>query len=81
LIENALHCNAAVLANLFYEMPFEPYAPIRRQYLRLLRAANEIRTCAGLKTLPSTILPMRRRVVRAFFEEQAQSQKQQIVNG
>jgi hypothetical protein len=69
LLENAPRCSVAVLANLFYEMPFEPYAPIRRQYLRLLRAVNATRICAGLKTLPSTILPMRRRVVRAFCEE------------
>jgi len=81
LLDNAMRYSAAVLANLFYEMPFEPYAPVRRQYLRLLRAVNEIRIRAGLKKLPSTILPMRRRVVRAFFEEQAQGQTQRVVNG
>lgn len=70
LLENAPRYSAAILAKLFYEMPFEAYAPVRRQYLRLLRAVNEIRTCAGLKTLPSTILPMRRRVVPAFLERE-----------
>ena len=71
LLDNAMRYSMAGLVNLFYEMPFEPYAPVRRQYLLLLRAVNEIRTRAGLKTLPSTILPMRRRIVRAFFQERA----------
>jgi len=70
LLDNALRYSAAVFANFFYEMPFEPYAPVRRQYLRLLHAVNEVRTRAGLKRLPSTILPMRRRVVRAFLERE-----------
>ena len=80
LLDNAPRHSATVLANLFYEMPFEPYAPVRRQYLRLLRAVNEIRIRAGLKTLPSTILPLRRRVVRAFAQDGPQCQWRRVVN-
>ncbi len=80
LLDNAPRCSATVLANLFYEMPFEPYAPVRRQYLHLLRAVNEIRTRAGLKALPVTILPMRRRLVRAFCREERQEPERRSVN-
>jgi hypothetical protein len=50
----------------FYRFPFEPYAPVRRQMLKLLRAVNRARTKAGQAKLPHAVLPMRRRVVRPF---------------
>jgi len=68
LLESAVRSSTAVLASRLYEMPYEPYAPVRRQYLRLLRSVNEIRARAGLKMLPSTILPLRRHIVQAFDE-------------
>lgn len=67
-LDNALRWSAPVFAKRFYEMSFEPYAPVRRQYLCILRAVNRSRSQAGLITLPTGVLPMRRRVVRAFME-------------
>ena len=54
------------LAARMYELPYEPYAPIRRQLLLLHRAVCRVRRNAGLNELPMEIVPMRRRVVRPF---------------
>jgi len=54
------------MAREFYQFPFEPYAPIRRQLLKLLRKVNRVRKRAGYTLLPPEILPMRRRVVKPF---------------
>lgn len=51
-----------------YNLPFEPYAPVRRQYLLLLRRINEVRARHGRERLPVEALPLRRRIVRPFRE-------------
>ena len=46
---------------------FEPYAPVRRQLLRILRAVNERRKKAGYSQLPpAETLRLRRRIVKPF---------------
>ncbi len=65
----ATHRSAENLALAFYRLPFEPYAPVRRQFLKILRAVNEARRQAGYARLPTAILPLRRRVVRPFVLE------------
>jgi hypothetical protein len=47
-------------------LPFEPYAPVRRQYLELLRLVNKRRKAAGLAVAPFTALRLRRRSVLPF---------------
>ena len=64
--ELAPHRSATELALEFYRLPFEPYAPIRRQMLRLLRAVNGVRRRAGYEPLPYQVLPLRRRIVKPF---------------
>jgi hypothetical protein len=54
------------LALEFYRFPFEPYAPVCRQMLRLLRKVNAVRKRAGHDELPYQVLPLRRRVVKPF---------------
>lgn len=66
LLELAVHRSAERLALEFYRLPFEPYAPVRRQMLNLLRAVNRARKVAGYSILPPQVLPLRRRVVRPF---------------
>ena len=44
LVERATWRSADHLALEFYRLPFEPYAPTRRQMLRLLREVNAHRT-------------------------------------
>ena len=48
--------------------PFEPYAPIRRQMLNLLRMINRRRHIAGLEPIPVQCLPLRRRPRKVFSE-------------
>ena len=66
LLELAMHRSAEKLAIEFYELPFEPYAPIRRQLLNLWRAVNQARNAAGFTKLPVEVLPLRRRIVKPF---------------
>ena len=50
----------------FYEFPFEPYAPVRRQLLNIFRAVNGKRKEAGFSRLAVEVLPLRRRIVKPF---------------
>lgn len=82
LLELAAHRTAEQLALAFYKLPFEPYAPIRRQMLNLLRAVNRVRKAAGWSLLPNEVLPLRRRVVKPFAiesEEARQSGQEGLV--
>lgn len=66
LLELAVHRSVEKLAMEFYELPFEPYAPIRRQLLTLLRSVNRVRKQAGFRPVPVEVLPLRRRIVKPF---------------
>jgi hypothetical protein len=65
----AIHRSPENLAMAFYDFPYEPYAPVRRQLLVLLRVANAARRQAGYQTLPIEVLPLRRRIVKPFGDE------------
>lgn len=54
------------LSECFVRLPYEPYAPVRRQQLNILRSVNRQRKTAGLQQLPTTVLRLRRRVVKPF---------------
>ena len=73
-VDMAKHRNAEWMAREFYQFPFEPYAPIRRQLLKLLRKVNRVRKRAGRTLLPPDILAMRRRVVKPFKPAPASDQ-------
>jgi hypothetical protein len=66
LLDLAVHRTPEGLALEFYHLPFEPYAPIRRQMLNMLRAVNRKRKAAGYSVLPVAVLPLRRRIVQPF---------------
>ena len=66
LCELATRRSVKSLALEFYRLPFEPYAPVRRQMLKLLKAVNRKRKKAGLPVVPYEVLPLRRRIVRPF---------------
>jgi hypothetical protein len=63
----AVHRSPENLALAFYDFPFEPYAPVRRQLLVLFRDVNAIRRQAGFQRLPIEVLPLRRRIVKPFL--------------
>lgn len=62
----ATHRTADKLAAEFWAVPFEPYAPIRRQLLNILRAVNRARQAAGYEKLRYSVLRYKRRIVRPF---------------
>ena len=66
--ELALRRPADVVAEELRLLPYEPYAPIRRQELNLLRTVNRIRTQAGFEPLIPSCLRLRRTVCRPFSE-------------
>lgn len=65
-LDLATHRSAENLALEFYRIPYEPYAPIRRQLLNLWRAVNRTRCQAGFLPVPVEAIPLRRRIVRPF---------------
>lgn len=67
----AVHRRAESIAEAFARLPFEPYAPVRRQLLNILRAMNFARGAAGFSVIPFTVLRFHRRIVRPF-EKNAQ---------
>lgn len=69
MLELAAHRSVENLILAFYRLPFEPYAPVRRQLLNLLRAVNHARRKAGFRPVPIEVLPLRRRIVRPFGDE------------
>jgi hypothetical protein len=69
LLDMATHRSVERLAMDFYRLPFEPYAPVRRQMLNLLRAVNRVRRQAGYRPVPVEVLPLRRRIVRPFGDD------------
>jgi hypothetical protein len=65
-LEQALRRRRGELESELREIPFEPYAPVRRQILSVLRKVNERRKLADLRPLHSSCLRFRRRQVRPF---------------
>lgn len=57
---------AVQIADDLYHVPYEPYAPVRQQMLRILKLVNQSRKGAGLETLGYEVLRYRRRIVRPF---------------
>lgn len=65
-LDLALRRSADDLAAEFRRVPFEPYAPVRRQLLNILRAVNKRRKHGRLDAVPATAPKLRRRVVKPF---------------
>jgi len=65
-LELALRRPVERLQRMIATLPFEPYAPVRRQLLGLVRAVNATRKAAGLAPLPYDCVRMKRRIVRPF---------------
>jgi hypothetical protein len=62
----ALHRSTDHLAAELATLPFEPYAPVRRQLLNLVRHIDKRRKDAGLELLGFSVIRYRRRIVRPF---------------
>ena len=66
LLEISRRRSVEQIAKEFAELGFEPYAPVRRQLLSLLKAVNRERKVAGMARVPVECLRLRRAVVRPF---------------
>ncbi|HRZ36931.1 MAG TPA: hypothetical protein P5534_11270 [Candidatus Paceibacterota bacterium] len=62
----ALHRAAEAISAEFRGLPFEPWAPVRRQLWRLLRLVNQRRKLAGLELVPISAVGLRRRPSQPF---------------
>lgn len=58
--------SAEHMAEEFRMIHHEPYAPVRRQLLNLLRAVNRARKQAGFEPVPTSCLRLRRRIYKPF---------------
>src|SRR5262249_43009442 len=65
-LERATHRTASALGAELQALPFEPYAPVRRQLFIVLRAVNRARAAAGFQPVPWRALRLRRRIVKPF---------------
>lgn len=70
LLDLATHRTADKLKWMFWNQPFEPYAPIRRQLLSLLKSVNLKRVSIGYERLQFDSIRYRRQIVKPF-ERQA----------
>lgn len=64
----ACHRSAETLSRDLYLVQFEPYAPVRKQLLNILRLVNEQRKQAGFSKIPPTVLRYQRKIVKPFEE-------------
>ena len=66
LIDLAPRRKAGALERMMSSLPFEPYAPVRRQVFNLIRAMNKARKVAGYEPISSACIRMKRRIVAPF---------------
>ena len=69
-LELGVHGSVEELRHEFRSVPFEPYAPVRRQLLNILRAVNRARKRANKEQLPFDVLRYRRRIVKVFDDHE-----------
>jgi len=58
----------------FYNAPFEPYSPVKRQMFNILREVNRKRKTAGFSQIPSSAIWLKRKIVTPFSSEIAGSE-------
>lgn len=56
----------AELESTFWRLPFEPYAPVRRQIVTIFKRVNDKRRAAQLEPLSMKCLRLRRKIFRPF---------------
>lgn len=64
--ELACRRSAQQLTKMFYEIPFEPYAPVRRQFAAIWSQANRKRRRFRMQELPSRVLPFKTKSIPVF---------------
>ncbi len=67
--ERALHRGASDIADEIKRLPYESYAPVRRQLLSIVAAANKRRQTAGLPLVPYQCIRYKRTIYQPFAPE------------
>lgn len=62
----ACHRRSEALAEELCSLPYEPYAPVRKQLLKLLRLVNSKRQAAGYTKIPAKCLRFKRVIAKSF---------------
>ena len=62
----ACHRSVKRLSKELCDIPFEPYAPVRKQLLNILRHVNSKRQSAGYEKIPTKVFRYKRRIVSPF---------------
>lgn len=65
-LSTACYRRSETLAEELSRLPYEPYAPVRKQMLKLLRLINAKRQRAGYSKIPPTCLRLKREIVSVF---------------
>ena len=65
-VEIACCRNEEQLGSMLYNLPYEPYAPVRQQLLNIVRLVNAERKAAGKDPISLKVLRDRRNIVRPF---------------
>lgn len=68
LLDLATHRSSETLEKVLWSLPFQPYAPIRKQLLRLLKSVNKLRAAKGYDKLSTDCIRYRRDIVKPFGE-------------
>jgi len=77
-VERARECSPERLARELYYFPYEPYAPVRRQVLTILRLVNKVLVGRGLEKLDWNVLRYRRQVVKPFEAAKAEPRSRAV---
>ena len=62
----ACHRRAEALAHELFSLPYVPYAPVRKQLLKLLRLMNAKRQASGFTRIAPSCLRFKRQIVKSF---------------
>jgi hypothetical protein len=65
-VDLAVRRSLVTLERELAQVPFEPYAPVRRQLLCILRAVNRARKKAGFTPVTKQVFRFKRRIYRPF---------------
>ncbi len=66
LLENVRRRRTDWFTQYFWNIGYEPYAPIRRQLLELIRQVNKARSAAGLPKISPKVIRYQQRKVKPF---------------
>jgi len=66
LLDKSRRRRADWYAMRFWNIGFEPYAPVRKQLLQLLRLVNAQRAARGIQKISPNIIRYKRRIVKPF---------------